>query len=81
MLVRFSRDSSPAVRAVLLLHLPYLQFRQPKFGWDLFDNALSDATPQLWKLSERCLYYGKTDRTTACCDHALVIHANQAGTC
>lgn len=63
MLSRFAEDSNPAVRAILLLHLPYLQHRQPDFGWKLFESIMVGATPEMWKLAERCLYYGYEKQT------------------
>ena len=53
---RFARHEHPAIRALMLRRLPYLQSRNPALGWALFDLAMRDATG-LWKHAEGCLYY------------------------
>ncbi len=53
---RFARDEHPAVRAMILRRLPYLQSKSFDFGWDLFYLAMQNAGG-LWQISERCLYY------------------------
>lgn len=53
----FSSDCDPAVRAPLLTRLPHLQHLAPEVGWGLFDNAMREAVPGLWKTAEPCLYY------------------------
>ncbi|MEI6846668.1 MAG: AAA family ATPase [Chlorobiaceae bacterium] len=53
---RFAGKEHPAIRAVILNHLPYLQSQNPKLGWDLFNLAMQDSSG-LWKIAESCLYY------------------------
>lgn len=53
---RFSGNEHPAIRALILRRLPYLQSLSPKLGWDLFHLAMQDATC-LWQIAEPCLYY------------------------
>jgi hypothetical protein len=53
---RFAGHDCPAIRALILRRLPYLQIQNPNLGWDLFERAMQDATG-LWKTAERCLYY------------------------
>ncbi len=53
---RFACNEHPAIRALILRRLPYLQSRNPEFGWDLFYLAMQDATG-LWQSAEPCLYY------------------------
>lgn len=53
---RFARDEHPAVRAMILRRLPYLQSKSFDFGWDLFYLAMQNAGG-LWQIAERCLYY------------------------
>jgi hypothetical protein len=55
----FAGDTNPAVRAVMLRRLPYLQSLAPELGWQLFDIAMHQATnaPGLWEMAEPCLYY------------------------
>ena len=55
----FANDANPAVRAVMLRHLPYLQSLSPELGWQLFDIAMRQATtaPGLWAMAEPCLYH------------------------
>lgn len=53
---RFARDEHAAIRALILLRLPYLQSHNPELGWDLFHLAMQDSTG-LWKNAEPCLYY------------------------
>jgi len=53
---RFAKDEHPAIRALILRRLPYLQSLNPDLGWDLFHRALQYATG-LWEVAEPCLYY------------------------
>ncbi len=55
-LLRFARSEYPAIRAVILQRLPYLQRQNPELGWDLFHLSMQDATG-LWQTAEPCLYY------------------------
>ena len=59
-LLRFSSKEHPAIRALILQRLPYLQSQYPELGWDLFDHAMMDSVG-LWKSAERCLYYAYHD--------------------
>lgn len=52
----FARDENPAIRALIIQRLPYLQNSNPDLGWDLFHIAMQDATG-LWVTAEPCLYY------------------------
>jgi hypothetical protein len=56
----FAKNENPAIRALILIHLPYLQSRIPNLGWKLFDLATQDSKG-LWKHAERCLYYAYHD--------------------
>jgi len=53
---RFAGNEHPAIRALILRRLPYLQSKIPELGWDMFHRAIYDGTG-LWKIAERCLYY------------------------
>lgn len=53
---RFARDEHPAVRALILRRLPYLQSKSFDLGWNLFDLVMQDAVG-LWQTAEPCLYY------------------------
>ena len=53
---RFASNKHPAIRALILRRLPYLQSRNHELGWELFDLAMQDAMG-LWQSAERCLYY------------------------
>ena len=64
-LTRFALDSNPAVRAVIIRELPYLQSISPAFGWKLFDFALRGGDERLWTVAEPCLYYGYHARFAA----------------
>lgn len=55
-LLRFAGDKHPAIRAVILRRLPYLQSKNFALGWDLFHLAMHDAEG-LWEIAEPCLYY------------------------
>ena len=46
-----------AVRAVVLLRLPYLQHLVPDIGWKMFRRAMQSDADGLWKMAEPCLYY------------------------
>lgn len=53
----YAGDKHPAVRAVMLRRMPYLQDRFPELGWELFDLALKESAEGLWAIAEPCLYY------------------------
>jgi hypothetical protein len=53
---RFASNEHPAIRALILRRLPYLQSQIPELGWELFHRAMQDAVG-LWQSAERCLYY------------------------
>jgi hypothetical protein len=53
---RLANDEHPAIRALILYRLPYLQSKAFDFGWDLFHLAMQDAD-RLWEIAEPCLYY------------------------
>jgi len=55
-LQQFAGNKHPAIRALILQRLPYLQNQNPELGWKLFNCAMQDAV-ELWPLAERCLYY------------------------
>ena len=57
---RFSRIKSPALSALILRRLPYLQSKMFDLGWDLFHVVMQDADG-LWRISEPCLYYAYHD--------------------
>lgn len=54
---QFAADEHPAIRALLLRRLPYLQSLQSDLGWELFDLATQKSTTGLWAIAERCLYH------------------------
>ena len=53
---RFAGDKHPAIRAVILRRLPYLQSKNFELGWNLFHLAMHGAEG-LWQIAEPCLYY------------------------
>jgi hypothetical protein len=53
----FAADAHPAIRALLLRRMAYLQSHHPKLGWELFSLAMQENTPGLWAIAEPCLYY------------------------
>ncbi|ROP62015.1 ATPase family protein associated with various cellular activities (AAA) [Enterobacter sp. BIGb0383] len=55
-LKRFASDEHPAIRAMILQRLPFLQSKSFDLGWDLFNIAMKE-NRGLWKIAERCLYY------------------------
>lgn len=57
---RFAGNEHPAIRALILRYLPYLQSKDPELGWDLFNRAMKDSAG-LWQIAERCLYYAYHD--------------------
>lgn len=57
---RFASNEHPAIRALILRRLPYLQSKNSELGWELFDRAMQDAEG-LWQSAERCLYYAYHD--------------------
>lgn len=57
---RYARDEHPAIRALILRRLPYLQSKNFELGWNLFHLAMQDADG-LWQIAEPCLYYAYHD--------------------
>jgi len=53
---RFAKIEHPAIRALILRRLPYLQSMLPVLGWDIFYLAMHDSRG-LWRIAEPCLYY------------------------
>lgn len=53
---RFASDEHPAIRAMILRRLPYLQSKSLDLGWELFHLAMQEAGG-LWQIAEPCLYY------------------------
>lgn len=53
---KFASYKHPAIRALILRRLPYLQSMNSELGWDLFHLTMRDAKG-LWKIAEPCLYY------------------------
>lgn len=54
---RYASDEHPAIRALILRRLPYLQYHDPDFGWALLALATADNDERLWKIAEPCLYH------------------------
>nr|VFJ66040.1 MAG: NACHT domain-containing protein [Candidatus Kentron sp. DK] len=54
---RFARHEHPAIRALMLRHLPYLQSRNLALGWEIFHRAMEQNVAGLWQYAEACLYY------------------------
>lgn len=52
---RFASNEHPAIRALILRRLPYLQSQNPKLAWELFHSAMQDPVG-LWQSAEPCLY-------------------------
>jgi hypothetical protein len=57
LLRNFADEENPAVRAVIIRRLPYLQSLDPSVGWDLFDRCMKGRSSGLWGTAEPCLYY------------------------
>ncbi|GKX44784.1 hypothetical protein SOASR015_38180 [Pectobacterium carotovorum subsp. carotovorum] len=53
---RFACDEHPAIHALILQRLPFMQNKCFYLGWSLFGLTMKD-THGLWKHAERCLYY------------------------
>lgn len=54
---QFAKDDHPAIRALLLQRIPYLQSQNPELGWELFGLAMRESSPGLWAIAAHCLYY------------------------
>jgi GTPase SAR1 family protein len=63
MLRCFATKEHPAIRAMILIHLPFLQNKMPSLGWELFHLAMQNGVG-LWQSAERCLYYAYKDNFT-----------------
>lgn len=55
-LMRLARDCHPAVRAVLIDKLAFIQAKS-ELGWQLFDAAFQDADERVWAHGADTLYY------------------------
>lgn len=55
-LCRFARHKNPAVRAMILRRLAYIQTFNSSLGWGLFESAMQ-VSKGLWGIAESCLYY------------------------
>jgi len=75
---RFAGNEHPAIRALILRHLPYLQSQNPELGWDLFHLAIQDATG-LWQTAERCLYYTYHNHFRKVASLLVRIHSEGSG--
>jgi len=53
----FADEKSPAIAAVIIRRLPYLQSLESGLGWDLFDRCMGGGSSGLWDVAEPCLYY------------------------
>ena len=64
---KFASDEHPAIRALLLRRIPYLQSYHSGLGWELFGLAMQANSPGLWAIAEPCLYhaYNQTFQTVA----------------
>jgi len=60
-LLRFASNENPAIRALILRRLPYLQNKNPELGWKLFHLVMQKNYAGLWQIAERCLYYAYYD--------------------
>jgi hypothetical protein len=78
-LKRFARDPHPAVRALILRRLPYLQSRAPELGWKIFYLTLEGGDERLWEIAEPCLYYAYHNRFTEVSDILERIVSTAAG--
>lgn len=52
----FSANKHPAIRALILYKLPYLQSKDAVLGWKIFNLAMQKSQG-LWQVAEKCLYY------------------------
>ena len=57
LLRNFADEEHPALSAVIIRRLPYLQSLDPDLGWDLFDRCMKGRSSGLWRTAEPCLYY------------------------
>ncbi|GER18747.1 hypothetical protein [Variovorax boronicumulans] len=53
----FSADPHPAVRVLILRHMPYFISQADALGWEIFDLCMKDDEAVLWQFAEPCLYY------------------------
>ena len=55
----FSYSDTPAVKAIILRRLPYLENNAPELAWDIFDRTTN--CHKLWPYAESFLYYSYHD--------------------
>jgi hypothetical protein len=56
LLRQFARDGHPAVRAMVLHRLAFLQYKSA-LGWELFESAVECDDERIWPSAEQCLYH------------------------
>jgi hypothetical protein len=76
---RFAGDECPAIRALILRRLPYLQSHNPELGWDLFHIALQGDATGLWETAELCLYYVYQDHFEKAAPFLAHLHSEGSG--
>ncbi|MBE9020779.1 hypothetical protein IQ272_32575 [Chroococcidiopsidales cyanobacterium LEGE 13417] len=58
LLLRYAtRDAAIYVRVPILLHLPFLMYKNPDLGWQLLADVFREPQPHLWEYAEQCFYY------------------------
>ena len=57
----FAKDKPIFIRVLLIENLPFLIYKNPSLGWQLFDEAFQEPQPYLWQYAERCLYCNYKD--------------------
>lgn len=56
-----ARDPIIYVKITILDNLPFLIYKQPKFGWQILSDILKQYHTDLWKYTENCFYYQYRD--------------------
>ena len=70
-LFRLSHIPKEYMKASMFQHLPFVLYKSPDLGWQLFDTLGDGISPRVWQYAERCLYYNyhkHFDRIGPCLD-------------
>jgi len=82
LLKRFAHDKSAGVRVSIVRYLPYVLYKEPLLGWQLFYDVFREPQSGLWKEASQCFYYqyySYFDRVKPYLDKLIKEAPNDAG--
>lgn len=82
LLKRFARDENNGVKVSIIRYLPYVLYKKPQLGWQLFGDVFEEPQGALWKEASYCFYYqyySNFDRVKPYLDKLLNEAQSEAG--